>query len=171
MLVFRAGSRPATAALARTPNSRLNPCTDVHPRPQPRASKARWSVSETHAGNPLNRSASAPTPHPRRPIPHSAPRTANVPLSRFPPLEVFGRRPQERAARFVSGRHPKTLYGAIIVKLDLSSLLPSPCSAQVAAISSSRPDFDGPPRAVTVKGGRRPSRSDLPLTVTSTAAG
>ncbi len=28
-----------------------------------------------------------------------------------------------------------------------------------------------PPRAVTVKGGRRPSRSDLPLTVASTAAG
>ena len=38
---------------------------------------------------------------------------------------------------------------------------------------SPRPDLTStwPPRAVTVKGGRRPSRSNLPLTVTSTAAG
>ena len=63
-----------------------------------------------------------------------------------------------------------TLYGAIIVKLHLRSFR-SPCSTQVATISSSRPNFDWLPRAVTVKGGRRPSRSNLPLTVTSTAAG
>ena len=68
------------------------------------------------------------------------------------------------------GPHPKTLYGAIIVKLHLRSFR-SPCSTQVATISSSRPNFDWLPRAVTVKGGRRPSRSNLPLTVTSTAAG
>ena len=48
---------------------------------------------------------------------------------------------------------------------------PSPCSTSLTTISSSRPEFDWPPRAVTVKGGRRPSRSDLPLTVASTAAG
>jgi hypothetical protein len=34
-----------------------------------------------------------------------------------------------------------------------------------------RPGYRWPPRTVTVKGGRRPSRSDSPLTVTSTAAG
>ena len=57
----------------------------------------------------------------------------------------------------------------------LSSLIfdhfPSPCSAQMGP--SPRPDLTStwPPRAVTVKGGRRPSRSNLPLTVTSTAAG
>ena len=40
-----------------------------------------------------------------------------------------------------------------------------------AIISSSRPSgFHRPLRAATVKGGRRPSRSDLPLTVASTAA-
>jgi len=39
------------------------------------------------------------------------------------------------------------------------------------AISSPRPGCRWPPRAVTVKDGRRPSRSDSPLTVTSTAAG
>src|ERR1700736_4396958 len=75
------------------------------------------------------------------------------------------------ASRIVpGGRHPEPLYGAIIVKLDRRSF-PSPRSTQVAIISSSRPSFDWPPRAVTVKGGRRPSRSGLPLTVTSTAAG
>jgi hypothetical protein len=37
-------------------------------------------------------------------------------------------------------------------------------------ISSARPNFVGPLRAAAVKGGRRPSRSDLPLTVASTAA-
>jgi transposase, IS5 family len=61
------------------------------------------------------------------------------------------------------------LYGVIAVKqvstshlLVRSSWRPSP-----------RPDLDFrlAPRTVTVKGGRRPSRSDLPLTVTSTAAG
>ena len=36
-------------------------------------------------------------------------------------------------------------------------------------ISSSRPDFAGALRGAAVKGGRRPSRSDLPLTAASTA--
>ena len=38
-------------------------------------------------------------------------------------------------------------------------------------ISSPRLGFRWPPRTVTVKAGRRPSRSDSPLKVTSTAAG
>ena len=48
-----------------------------------------------------------------------------------------------------------------------------PCMRQLLSrlifnrlVSSARPGFRWPPRAVTVKGGRRPSRSDLPLTVT-----
>ena len=41
----------------------------------------------------------------------------------------------------------------------------------MVTISSPRLGFCWPPRTVTVKGGRRPSRSDSPLTVTSTAAG
>jgi hypothetical protein len=36
-------------------------------------------------------------------------------------------------------------------------------------ISSSRPDFAGALRGAAVKGGRRPSRSDMPLTAASTA--
>jgi hypothetical protein len=35
-------------------------------------------------------------------------RPANVPKSRFPPLQVFVRRPPECAAAFGGGRHPKT---------------------------------------------------------------
>ena len=41
----------------------------------------------------------------------------------------------------------------------------------MVTISSLRLGFRWPPRTVTVKGGRRPSRSNSPLTVTSTAAG
>ena len=62
-------------------------------------------------------------------------------------------------------RRPKTLYGAITVKADLQSFY----SIRLGTIFSSRPNFDWLPRTVTVKGGRRLSRSDLPLTVTSTA--
>jgi hypothetical protein len=61
------------------------------------------------------------------------------------------------------------LYGVIAVKLKSTShLLVRSCWP-----SPPRPDLDFrlAPRTVTVKGGRRPSRSDLPLTVTSTAAG
>ena len=69
-------------------------------------------------------------------------------------------------------RRSKTLYGAITVKADLQSFnLFISLFDQLVTIFSSRPSFDWPPRTVTVKGGRRPSRSDLPLTVTSTAAG
>jgi len=62
-------------------------------------------------------------------------------------------------------RRSKTLYGAITVKADLQSFY----SIRLGTMFSSRPNFDWLPRTVTVKGGRRPSRSDLALTVTSTA--
>ena len=59
------------------------------------------------------------------------------------------------------------LYGAIPVKGVVSciSLFDRACD-----ISSSRPDFARALRGAAVKGGRRPSRSDLPLTAASTAA-
>jgi hypothetical protein len=60
------------------------------------------------------------------------------------------------------------LYGAISVKADLQSV---PSLVRRAGDHVPRPGFRWPPRAVTVKGGRRLSRSDLPLMVTSTAAG
>ena len=81
-------------------------------------------------------------------------------------MSRMGQKPHLRKVRFceglrtpapgnrgavITGRHPKTLYGAIIVKLHLRSFR-SPCSTQVATISSSRPNFDWLPRAVTVKG-------------------
>jgi len=58
------------------------------------------------------------------------------------------------------------LYGASAVKGFVSciSLFDRACD-----ISSSRPDFAGALRGAAVKGGRRPSRSDLPLTAASTA--
>jgi hypothetical protein len=64
---------------------------------------------------------------------------------------------------------PQDLYGAISVKADLGSfhLLVRRAGDHLLVPTG----FDGPLGAVTVKGGRRPSRSDLPLTVTSKAAG
>jgi hypothetical protein len=58
------------------------------------------------------------------------------------------------------------LYGAIAVKAFLSSIS---LFDRACDISSSRPDFAGALRGAAVKGGRRPSRSDLPLTAASTA--
>jgi len=66
--------------------------------------------------------------------------------------------------------------------LEISTRLPNPkgppCMRQLLSrlifnrlVSSTRPGFRWPPRAVTAKGGRRPSRSDLSLTVTSTVEG
>ena len=65
------------------------------------------------------------------------------------------------------------LYGAIGVKGRLVSRLEFFTISLfdlTATISSSQPNFRWPLRAAAVKGGRRPSRSDLPLTVASTAA-
>ena len=47
---------------------------------------------------------------------------AHVPPSRFPPLEVFRRRPPVRAARFVSGRHPKTFTSPDILLIRQSAV-------------------------------------------------
>ena len=69
---------------------------------------------------------SHPRPHPPANSRHrpSPPRRSQIPIARapaaplcpslprFPPLEVFGRRPPVRASRHVSGRHPKTFTQA-----------------------------------------------------------
>ena len=48
--------------------------------------------------------------HPHRSNRHSARGTANVPPSRFPSLEAFGRQPPVLVATSVRGRHPKPLH-------------------------------------------------------------
>ena len=66
-----------------------------------------------------------------------------------------------------SGSPPQDLYGAIGVKAFRYAI-----SLFGRAATSPRPDllFTRLLRAAAVKGGRRPSRSDLPLTAASTAA-
>lgn len=61
------------------------------------------------------------------------------------------------------------LYGVIFVNVIFQSfrLLVEPLRPFVPALA---PGFIGAPRTVTVKGGPWPSRSDLPLMITSTAA-
>ena len=66
-----------------------------------------------------------------------------------------------------SAIRPVDLYGAIGVKAFVEGHL---LVRLAGDISSSRPDFPGTMRAVAVKGGRRPSHSDLPLTGASTAS-
>jgi hypothetical protein len=63
----------------------------------------------------------------------------------------------------------KDLYGALSVKAALGSfhLIVRHAGDHLLVPTG----FDGQLGAVTVKGGRRPSRSDVPLTVTSKAAG
>jgi hypothetical protein len=91
--------------------------------------------------------------------------------SRDDPEDGAGVASRGAARNRMFGRHgnrpPGTCMG---LSVSRSILVPSPCST-LAAISSSRPATGWPLRAVAVKGGRRPSRSDLPLTVASTAAG
>src|SRR5262252_7871904 len=81
--------------------------TSMRPNQAPHAPKRRRSP---------NRSASPPLKrHIRRGQIPIARCTADVPPpSRFPPLEVFGRRPPVHAAPSASGRHPKTFTEADI---------------------------------------------------------
>src|SRR5260370_190323 len=74
------------------------------------------------------------TPAPRRPTPRNVPYSItpsirgpeisiaraelpSPPLPRFPPLEVFRRRPPMRAPPSVSGRHPKTFTNSDLRKI------------------------------------------------------
>ncbi len=79
---------------------------------RPCPSNADHSCPPTSPTVTVNRVARTPPRYPLRSNPHSArgvlAAPPHRPISRFPPLEVFVRRPPECAAPFVSGRHPKT---------------------------------------------------------------
>src|ERR1700676_716833 len=94
-----------------------NPCISLRRQTQVATTKATSPYPTTPSTNALDPTASDRTPHPWRSNPHSkrGPPTT-YPLPRFPPSEVFGRRPPARAEPFVSGRHPKTLYERELVK-------------------------------------------------------
>jgi hypothetical protein len=106
------------------------------------------------------------------PSPLSNPHSARGTASALPPgaISCLGAFRTPAAAARGKRRHAgvrKPCMGRLLSRLIFNISL----FDRLLAISSSRPHFDWPPRAVTVKGGRRPSRSDLPLTVTSMAAG
>src|SRR6266571_338203 len=95
-------------ALAQIPNSHLN-SIDLHRSTSVGPTTANCSCLPTPPNDALDRLATTPTPRPRDaqiPIEHAA--GPYVPFPRFPPLEVFRRRPPVSAAPFVSGRHPKS---------------------------------------------------------------
>src|SRR6201984_1310452 len=107
MLIVLAAPRPATAALAHTRKPSLN-SIDLHQPPQLRSTAPIASPTATTPISALDPLATTPTPSRPRSNPHSARRTVPLPTARFPPLEVFRRRPLESVASFASGRHPKT---------------------------------------------------------------
>jgi hypothetical protein len=98
-----------------------------------------------------------------RPPPAPSPKRRPAMATTIPALPTRSPNPASSAA---PQRPLARLYGAFAVKSDLGL---SPCST--GRRPSPRPDLPSgqTPRAVVVKGGRRPSRSDLPLTTTSTA--
>ena len=73
-----------------------------------------------------------------------------------------------RAAVPSPGIDPWTCMGRLVSRLVLDHLIS--WFDREATISSSRPNFGWPLRGEAVNGGRRPSRSDLPLMATSAAA-
>src|SRR6201984_3886872 len=107
MLIVLAAPRPATAALAHTRKPGLN-SIDLHQSTQLRSTAPIASSTATTPISALDPLATTPTPSRPRSNPHSARRTVPLPTARFPPLEVFRRRPLESVASFASGRHPKT---------------------------------------------------------------
>ena len=108
MLAGFANPQPATEMLAPIRNQDLN-AINLHRSKLVGSTAASRSSNATTSNNPLDRLAAAQPPHPRPLNPHSQPRRVHTfPFPRFPPLEVFRRRPPETAAAFVSGRHPKT---------------------------------------------------------------
>jgi hypothetical protein len=112
--IIVAGSRPATAPLAQRRHFACD--TSVDP--------PRWlhlNITETGRSPPSSSSTVRLNPigshrpnHAQQPNRHRARRNASVSFPRFPPLEVFERRPQaaEIVAPSVIGRHPKTFTQA-----------------------------------------------------------
>src|SRR5260370_6600480 len=76
----------------------LNLCIDLHRSRQIPALPASRSCPATPSTNPLNRVGCPRAPHLQRPNPHRACCTTAAHFPRFPPLEVFVRRPPERVA-------------------------------------------------------------------------
>jgi hypothetical protein len=149
----------------------LNSCTNLHCSRRMFTLVAPRSCAVTSSTNAFNGVGCHHAPLLPRSNPHSAPGTTACHFPRFRSLEAFVRRPLASvfAARLSSAGIRNPCMGRLLSRLIFNLL--SPCSIRLVSIFSSRPNFDWPPRTVTVKGGRRPSRSDLPLTVTSTAAG
>src|SRR5258708_6548915 len=103
-----AASRLATAVLAQIQYLHPNSSIDLHRPTVIATTKARQPWAPTSSTNAFDPVASDHTPHSRHSNPHSARRTTPCHLPRFPPSEVFVRRPPECAAPLVSGQHPKT---------------------------------------------------------------
>src|SRR5271169_3244441 len=95
---------------------------------------ASRSSNATTSNNPLDRLAAAQPPHPRPLNPHSQPRRVHTfPFPRFPPLEVFRRRPPQPVAPSASGRHPKTFTSAEVAALHRSIQRQENCRAEVGS--------------------------------------
>jgi hypothetical protein len=109
--IIVAGSRPAVAGLAQRRHFDCNTSVDLlrllHARIT-ETPRSRVSFASTVLLNPIG---SLRPSHAQKPNRHRAPRhRLTYPFPRFPPLEVFERRPQaaEFAAPTVTDRHPKT---------------------------------------------------------------
>jgi hypothetical protein len=106
-------------------------CSPFSPVANPRGRRSFKFPASTSIAPPIFTARRRKTPRqddrhqPRRPHskstqaavktnPHNDCGTPNVPQPRFLPLEAFGRRPQQRAARSVTGRHPKPFTGAAL---------------------------------------------------------
>jgi hypothetical protein len=108
LLACFANPQLATEMLAPIRNQNLN-AINLHRSKLVGSTAASRSSNATTSNSPLDRLAAAQPPHPRRLNPHSQPpRVHTFPFPRFPPLEVFRRRPPEPVAPSASGRHPKT---------------------------------------------------------------
>ena len=92
MLVCFANPRSATAALIQICNSHRN-VLDLSCSTQLISPTAPRSRAATASNIAFYRVPASQTPRPQRSNPHSASRAPAVPSSRFPPLEVFVRRP------------------------------------------------------------------------------
>jgi hypothetical protein len=98
-----AGCKPARAALVQIRRVDLDRTADLK----------RSMPQDT-----LTRRHFTPNPYKLRSNPHNDCGTPYVPQPRFPPLEAFGRRPQQRAARSVTGRHPKPFNIALFANIE-----------------------------------------------------
>src|SRR5439155_10435584 len=94
LIVALAASRSATAERAQISGRRRKSIANSQRSTPP----AAHSLAAPPSANSLNRLNSNHSHHPRHSNPHSPRRATLVPLPRFPPLEVCGRRPRVRSA-------------------------------------------------------------------------